>query len=276
MAVRQDNADRDSLPRVAVVYDSASITPMVLAEAASNICRIIWVVDSADSVLAPLIRLLRRLGDVVDSAGLDSRGIAGELAPYAPDGIFTLAEDKTPLTAEVSEHLSLVYHSVEAASRLADKYLQRRALHDAGMPGPAIWKAPNSLLPTSSYSSELAALMEGVVFPVVVKPRHGTGSAATARAGDPDELSLLLARFGEREGGLLVEEYLTDRAESGPFADDLMVELLLQRGQVARLAITGKFKHAPHSAAEAVSCQAMSMLRRRRHSSMRPRRLSWQ
>jgi predicted ATP-grasp superfamily ATP-dependent carboligase len=199
---------------------------MVLAEAASNICRIVWVIDSSDEVLAPLIRLLRRLGDVVDSAGLDADGIAAELAPYEPGGIFTFAEDKTPLTAELSHRLSLVYHSLEAADRLADKYLQRHALHNAGMPGPAIWKAPNPLLPRNDYDSQLEALIEEITFPVVVKPRRGTGSAATVRANDREELLQFLARFEQREGGLLVE-------------------LLLQRGRVSHMAITGKFKHAP-------------------------------
>ena len=47
-----------------------------------------------------------------------------------------------PFTAALAARLSLTYHSVLTAERLADKYLQRRALHDAGLPGPAVWEAP--------------------------------------------------------------------------------------------------------------------------------------
>ena len=84
-----------------------------------------------------------------------------------------------------------------------------------------------------------------MTYPVVVKPRCGTGSAATARADDTRQLADLLTRFGAQEGGLLVEEYLADRVSSGPFSDDIAVELLAQHGRVWRLATTGKFSYAP-------------------------------
>ena len=88
-------------------------------------------------------------------------------------------------------------------------------------------------------------MAERVNFPVVVKPRRGASSVATARADDGLQLVHLIDRFGGREGGLLVEEYLADRVRNGPFADDIAVELLVQGGRVWRLATTGKFRHAP-------------------------------
>lgn len=229
----------DPRPRVIVVYNSASLNPMVLAEAASQAsCRLTWVIDGSDSLMAPLVRLLRRLGDVVDSAGLDPHGVAESLAPLAPGGITTFAEECMPLTAALSRELSLVYHSGPTAERLADKYLQRLALSSVGVPGAAVWEVPDS-------SSEVPALMAQLTFPVVVKPRRGTSSLAVARADDAQELSELLTRFAEVDGGLLVEEYLQGRGSAGPFADDMAVELMVQRGRVYRLATTGKFPHAP-------------------------------
>ena len=150
-----------------------------------------------------------------------------------------------PLTAALAEELSLTFHSVPTASRLVDKYLQRLALHAAGLPGPGVWEAPAPGLDEEAFSREVASLSELVSFPVVVKPRRGTSSVATARADDSRQLAELLARFGGQEGGLLVEEYLADRASGGPFADDIAVELLAQGGRVWHLATTGKFSYAP-------------------------------
>ena len=240
-----DTDDHVELPRVVVVYDAVSITPMVLAEAASGICRIVWVVSGDDPVLAPLIRLLRRMGEVVDRTGLDADAVAAATAPHHPTGIMTFAEAQMPFTAAVAERLALTYHSVAAARLLADKYLQRRALHDAGLPGPAFWDVPIPATGAEGDGRALQALADRVTYPAVVKPRRGTSSAATARADDPQELVELVTRFGAHEGGLVVEEYLSDRSDSGPFADDIAVELLAQDGRVWHLATTGKFRHAP-------------------------------
>lgn len=233
------------LPRVAVVYDAASFSPMVLAEAAGGTCRLVWVVDGSDAVMGPLVRLLRRIGDVVDTAGIAAPAIASALEELEPAGILTFSEVQMPLTAALAQRLSLTYHSAATADRLADKDLQRLALRRAGVPGPAVWEAPPPELGPQEYARDVAALGDSVTFPVVVKPRRGASSIATARAVDRRQLADLLGRFGAREGGLLVEEYLADRDRSGPFADDMAVELLVQRGHVWRLATTGKFRHAP-------------------------------
>jgi hypothetical protein len=222
-----------------------SITPLVLAEVASGICRIVWVVDGSDPVMGPMVRLLRRIGDVVDRDGLDTDAVATAAASHGPAGILTFAETQMPFTAALAERLSLTYHSVLTADRLADKYLQRQALHDAGLPGPAAWAAPTPGAGEEEDASAIAALADQVRYPVVVKPRRGTSSVATARADDGRQLSDLLTRFGGQEGGLLVEEYLADRVSSGPFADDIAVELLAQGGRVWHLATTGKFRYAP-------------------------------
>ena len=235
----------DVLPRIVVVYDVMSITPMVLAEAASGLCRIIWVVDGGDPVMGPMVRLLRRLGEVVDRTGLDTDAVASAVASHQPSGILTFAEAQMPFTAAIAERLSLTYHSVLTADRLADKFLQRQALHDAGLPGPAVWEAPTPEQGDQEGPRAIEELAGQVTYPVVVKPRRGTSSVATARADDERQLSELLTRFGAQEGGLLVEEYLADRVSGGTFADDIAVELLAQGGQVWHLATTGKFAYAP-------------------------------
>src|SRR5271170_5757135 len=128
---------------MAVVYDAASFSPMVLSEAAAGTCRLVWVVDGSDAVMAPLVRLLRRIGDVVDTAGNEDGSIATALEAHEAAGILTFSEAQMPLTAALAQRLSLTYHSVPTADRLADKYLQRLALRQAGMAGPAVWEAPS-------------------------------------------------------------------------------------------------------------------------------------
>ena len=241
----EDGEESPSLPRVAVVYDAASISPMVLAEAASGICRVVWVIDGNDPIVGPLARLLRRMGEVVDRAGLNAAGVAAALAPHVPSGILTFAEARMPFTAALAARLSLTYHSAETAGRLADKYLQRLALRDAGLPGPAVWEAPARSSDPEADARAVAALCAEVTYPVVVKPRFGTSSVATARADDAEALTQLVTKFGGHDGGLLVEEYLAGETTAGPFSSDLAVELLAQGGRVWRLATTGKFAHAP-------------------------------
>ena len=62
----------------------------------------------------------------------------------------------------------------------------------------------------------IGALADQVTYPVVVKPRRGTSSVATARADDKRQLvGAARDEFGGQDGGLLVEEYLADRASRG-------------------------------------------------------------
>jgi biotin carboxylase len=212
---------------------------MVLAEAAAQVpCRLVWVLDSSDTFMVPLVRLLRRMGEVIDSAGLDADAIAEALVPLSPAGITTFSEEYMQLTAALAQRLTLDYHSEATARKLADKKEQRLALRAAGLPGPAVWEVPVDFSHLQSFAS-------GLAYPVVVKPRQGTGSFATARANDAEELAGHLARLADVEAGLLVEEYLPDRDPKNPFADDLAVEIMVQGGRVFRLATTGKFRHAP-------------------------------
>ncbi len=236
----QDAESLDSpLARVAVVYGPPWFNPIVLAEAARETpCRLVWVLDGRNAETAPPVRLLDRIGDVVDVAGLDVPATAAALRPFAPSAMTTFSDFFMPLTASLARQLSLNYHSERTAGWLSDKSQQQLALRSAGVPGPAVWTVP-------AESSEMPAFLSQLRFPVVVKPRRGTGSVATARADDEGELSGLLARFADVDGGLLVEEYLVGRDEGGAFADDFAVELLVQGGHVFRLATTGKFKHAP-------------------------------
>src|SRR5271166_4285721 len=89
-----------------------------------------------------MTRLLRRLGTVVDVAGLSPDTAAELIAVQAPDGILALHDGLLAWTAQIAERLSLPFHSVEVAERLTDKLIQRRALAAAGLGVPGFWPAP--------------------------------------------------------------------------------------------------------------------------------------
>jgi biotin carboxylase len=238
--MRQAVAEPDSsvLPAVAVVYDPMSVTPLVLAAAADGICRLIWVVDLMDPVLGPLMRLLRRLGEVVDTAGLDDAAVVERLAPLNPAGVVTFAEHKIPLAAVVAGAFSLAFWSEHSAELLSNKLRQREALRDAGIPVPSFWAAPHSL-----DRAAIEVLSKSIRYPVVVKPQGGTASRRTYAVSSADELVNVLA---ERPiGDDLIEEFLPGRSEEpedgADPSDQLSVETVISSGHFTHLALTGRF-----------------------------------
>jgi len=79
-------------PKLVVVYHPHSISPFEIAEAARDLCELIWVLDRTDPQLEPLAALIRRLGTTVDTAGLSDSEVAARVAPMHPDGVITFLE----------------------------------------------------------------------------------------------------------------------------------------------------------------------------------------
>jgi hypothetical protein len=66
-------------PKLVVDYHSSSNPPFEIAEAARNLCDLTWVFDFTDPLLSPLLPLIRRLGTVVDTAGLSDAEVAARV-----------------------------------------------------------------------------------------------------------------------------------------------------------------------------------------------------
>lgn len=230
----------DSGPTLAVVYHPMSASPMNLRQAARGLCRLLFVVDLSDPVLGPLAPLFYRLGVVVDTTGLDSESIARQMAEYAPAGIMTLAEEQLLLTARLAALLHLPFFDPETAANLHDKFHQRLALSAAGVPGPLFWAARHDMT-----AEELNEFAGDVDYPAVLKPRRGTGSRQTLLLNG--RVDLVRALEGSPEpGGFLVEQYLPGVAEDGHGgrSDCVAVESIVQGGEIAHLALTGRFHMA--------------------------------
>jgi biotin carboxylase len=253
-------------PRLAFVYHPRSFGTMAIAEAADRICQLIWVIDTSDPEISSMSRLLRRLGEVVDVAGLSIEDAAAAIAAVRPDGILALADSLLLWTARVAALLELGFLSPEVAERLTDKHAQRLALRQAGVPVPGFWPIPDP----DREGDAWAAFARAASFPAVLKPRRGEGSRDVVRVESMQELHAQLAEVAAasadaRKSGadagdsgaadgtappahdeLVLEEYLRDRPEAAgrPFADYVSVESVVSDGHVSHLAITGRFPPA--------------------------------
>jgi biotin carboxylase len=229
-------ATTSDFPVVAVVHNAKSVSSFDLAAAADGLCQIGFVVDGVER---SQLRLLRHFGPVADITGRNRSEAAAEVRALAPDGITTFLDGLIPSTASLAEDLGLPYHSIDVAAILVDKYRQREALRQAGIPGPRfVVSEPDD---DGTEALELA-------FPVVVKPRRGAASRETTMATDRAELFDALERARKvSAGAMIIEEYLPDLepALDPDFAGFVSVESVTGAGRFRHLAVTGKLPMAP-------------------------------
>lgn len=230
---------------VAVPHGYRSVPFLQLAAAAAPVCDLVWLVRSDDPVAAHDARVLRRLGPVVEVGDRDPAAVAADVAAHRPDGVVAFRDEDLLPTADLAERLGLAFHSPAVAERLADKAVQRRALRQGGVPTPGTW-----VLPAERDTAETAALGLRLTYPVVCKPRRGSGSRHTFVCADAAELAGTLGWLDDQPDGrepMVVEEYLPSRpgAADGRFADYVSVETLTVGGRRHHFAVTGRLHPAP-------------------------------
>ena len=229
-----------AIPKVAVLFDSFSVSPMGLAAAAEGHWSAVWVVDSQGEGTPTAIRILERLGPVVDVTGVGSAEAAAAIARHRPSGIMAFADSQLTRTAAIADELGLPYYSPLVAERLTNKVSQRRALADAGVDDLGFWA-----IPAGASVNERAAVVPKVRFPVIVKPQVGNGSRYVSGA---DSVASLAAYVDEVLDGpdpmdLIVEERLPDGVPRSQqvYGDYLSVESVIVDHQVHHLGVTGRF-----------------------------------
>jgi len=224
-----------------VPHGLRSAPALQIAEAASDLCDLLWLIDQSVPENAFTGRLLRKVGRVVDIAGLSQAEIAGLLRGLSPDGVVAYRDEDIMLLSFIAEELGLDYHTPEVARRLVDKFSQREALRDGGVPSPHCWEIPIDRSPAA-----VAGIAATVRFPAVLKPRVGSSGMYTMPVADADDLCRRVATLPLQAGGdagMFVEEYLPSQAagRSGRFADYLSVESLVAHGEISHVALTGRF-----------------------------------
>jgi biotin carboxylase len=229
----------DTLPLVAVGYGPRCVPVMQLTEAAAGLCELLWMIDGSLPEMREMTELLNRFGPVVDIAGLNVDQLLAELSPpYRPDAIVTYLDANMTTFARVAETFVLPFHTPTTALALTDKADQRRALHAAGLGGPAFVVIASDLA-----ESELAGVAAEIGWPAVLKPRSAQGSRYTFFVPSEERLIELLGDLGTRRPDMVLESYLADdpSRSDGPYADYVSVESIVAAGTISHLALTGRF-----------------------------------
>lgn len=230
-------------PLLAIVYGDGSASAMSLSGSAASLCDIAWVIDSTEMADAKMLRLLRKLGQTVDLAGLSDEDAVDAVRALQPDGIVAYADAHIARASALGESLGLDYFDATVAGRLLDKVVQRRALAEGGLPVPRCVAVPPH--PTSDDVDALAA---GVELPVVLKPRHGAASRETHLVSDAAQLGDLLAQLPAAgpEPDMVIEEYMAAAPipPSEYFGDYVSVESVVAHGHISHLAVTGRLPSA--------------------------------
>jgi biotin carboxylase len=239
--VNAEAAD-DPLPLLALVYGSLSLEQPLrrLVAASEGVCRLLWVLpfDHKDSRSA--IRLLKAQGevqgDIVDASKMTASDAAEAVRVHKPNGITCFIDETIAWTAEIAELLGLPFHSRRTAMQLTDKFEQRAALRDYGLPTPPFWKAEDV-----ANDAVLADVVATVGLPVVLKPRRGVAGKDTEPLRSQDALCMAAASVVAET--MLIEGFIPDPAApltgpgSAPFAS---VELAVSDGVVSVLGVTGR------------------------------------
>jgi biotin carboxylase len=188
-----------------------------------------------------MTQLLRHFGPVTDITGMGDSEAVARVHELAPEGITTFVDGLLPRTAMLANALRLPFHSPEVVAILVDKYRQRQVLRRAGLPGPQFRLIGAGELSPTSLAGELG-------FPIVIKPRTGSGSRETTIATNHRQLADAVSRARAAGiGPLLVEEYLpdSDLAMAPDFGSFVSIESVMGAGRLRHVAVMSKFPLAP-------------------------------
>ncbi|MDI6104229.1 ATP-grasp domain-containing protein [Actinoplanes sp. NEAU-A12] len=228
------------LPRVAVVFDFGSASPMSILASARDLARIVFLCDRSLPHVRALYDDLRALAPVCDTTGMTDEQIVA--APDCADlaGIVTFSESQLNRTAALADRRGLAFLSVDTAAAVTDKYTQRRVLAEAGVQHTAC-RVVRDL-------TELAPALDTVGLPAVLKPRSGAASARTCTVHSLDEAQVRWRAFTGAETGGSTAEFVVERLLSGDpsaagqdWADYVSVESMTSHGDIRHVEVTGKF-----------------------------------
>ncbi len=219
--------------RLAVIHHPRSQRPEELFKAIGDAAELLWVVvDGEDGGRIRRV-LLERLGPVVEISSTDLDGAATKLREAGTDGVVTFVDVLVPVVAELALRLGLPGTSVESAAGLTDKFLQRQALEQAGVPQPRFWRLQAGLSP-----EQLSEIGTTVTYPAVIKPTHGAGSAGVQRLDSASDLSSAYQPDIEQ----LIEEYMPDRdVQNQSFGSYVSVESVVSGETISHAAVSGRF-----------------------------------
>src|ERR1700738_1521559 len=120
-----DSTTGRARPLVAAGYRARCVPAMQLAEAATGICDLLWMIDTAVPGMGEMVDLLNRFGAVVDLKGMSAEHAIKTLADWEPDGMTTYLDAGMVELALVAEGLGLPFHSPATAAGPPDQARKR-------------------------------------------------------------------------------------------------------------------------------------------------------
>ena len=148
--------------------------------------------------------------------------------------VFTMNEYRIPLASKVSEALQLTYQlPYEASLRCRNKKLARQKLNEAGV-GEVQYRLVTS-------ESDLESELQGMDFPLIVKPSNDSGSKNVYLCKNESEISAAIKHIVQSEknivgqsldADIMIEEFL-----DGP---EFSIESVTVNGQTTVIGITKK------------------------------------
>lgn len=209
-------------------------------DAASGLCRLLWIMDSGEPGLDAATGVLRKIGKVIDAADCTAQELVQLVYAEHPDGVTSYFDSDLHRQAWLAAALDLPSPSVRAAALLTDKLLQRGVLEAAGVSVPKF-----SEVREPADRDEVTRLCGILDFPMVLKPRDGTGCRDISLVTNVDELTHLLGEE-EHPSRMILEERMEDLPPSdAPYADRVSIDSIVSRGVTSHLGITGLFPMMP-------------------------------
>ncbi|MBY0201421.1 ATP-grasp domain-containing protein [Priestia megaterium] len=148
--------------------------------------------------------------------------------------VFTMNEYRIPLASKISEALKLTYQlPYEASLRCRNKKLARQKLNEAGV-GEVQYRLV-------STQTDLKTELEGIDFPLIVKPSNDSGSKNVYLCNNEAEISTAIKHIVQSEknivgqsldADIMIEEFL-----DGP---EFSIESVTVNGQTTIIGITKK------------------------------------
>lgn len=226
-------------PVLLVVYDTGSLAPTRLAEAARRAgCALVFVIAGTEHA-REMVPTLETVGTVVDTAGRTEEETVAALKALGPAGIITFSEFRIAPTARLAAALGLRYHLPADVDAITRKDLQRERFARTGV------DAVRFRTVTSPDRVEEALAHVGL--PAIIKPVVGASSRNTRAVTTAEECRAAVADAFDTSGGgpvetaVMIEELLVGRPTPAPWGDYIAVDCVADGDDVRPVFVTSKF-----------------------------------
>lgn len=135
-------------------------------------------------------------------------------------GVLAYSSDPaSPTAGYVAEHMGLPTNPLKAITTMSEKHLFRAFLQNAGLPCPGA-----AALAHPYEQDAVFAAIEGLAYPIVIKPTDSSGSkGVTVARGASDVMPAIERAFSFSRNGVLIAEEYIERSYPHVIGGDIFV-----------------------------------------------------